>query len=231
MYTMEVMKAVMCALTQCVGIFVIMHDYVQVGLKSKTLCNPPVYDDGVWLAFYNSQLKLLAFLFSSFLAFFSIDQLLSVESGMYKRFQRGANLKLVNVVWLRVGLSVNIFVTIAAVYGSFVTVYFSDNSLDMILNSVALFFLVELDDMLVKNKDYAMIKKYLEAYEPVNKRESFKAMTIRGERCVGAKMCYDSCCGNMVHCIGWMYTAPFEMVRYVTIAACLILPGLVGYCY
>jgi len=211
-----------------------LRDYARLchdGAQSKSLCNPPVYDEGVWLAIYNSQLKLLAFLFSSYLSFHSIDQLLNVESGMYKKFQRGANLKLVNVIWLRIGLSVNIFVTIAAVYGSFVTVFFSDNSLDMILNSVALFFLVELDDMLVKDKDYALIKKYLEAYEPVNKRASFHAMTLRGERCVGAKMCYDSCTTHMVHFIGWMYTAPFEIVRYVTIAACIVLPGVVGYCY
>merc|ERR1719445_930947 len=129
---------------------------------------------------------------------------------MYKGFQQGgANIKLVNVIWLRVGLSVNVFVTTAAVYGSFVTVFFSDNSLDMILNSVALFFLVELDDMLVKAKDYGTVKKYLEAYEPVNRRESYQAATLRGEKCVGCKMCYDSCCARVVHFVGWLYTLPF----------------------
>merc|ERR1719445_3032664 len=151
---------------------------------------------------------------------------------MYKGFQQGgANIKLVNVIWLRVGLSVNVFVTISAVYGSFVTVFFSDNSLDMILNSVALFFLVELDDMLVKAKDYATIKSYLEAYEPVNLRASFKAATLRGEKCVSAKMYYHLCCGKMVHFVGWLYTLPFEIVRYVTIGACIVLPIFVGYCY
>jgi len=235
-YALEVLKSVVCALTQCVGIFLVMHDFVEQGLTNKMMCNPPIYDEGAWMAIYHSQLKLLAFLFSSFLAFFSIDQLKSVERGMYQRFSRGANLKLVNLVWLRIGLSVNIFVTIVAVYGSFVTVFFSHSSMDMILNSVALFFLVELDDMLVKADDYATIKHYLEAHDNQTicdeAREEYKAkMKDRNESCVGAKLCCDSCCAQMVHCVGWLYQQPFEMARYVTIGACFVLPIFVGYCY
>lgn len=232
MYYLDMIKAVMCALTQCVGMVVVMIDFADNGREGgRDICNPPIYSGDAWDALYNSQLKLLAFLFSSFLAFFSVDRLLNVEYGMYLGFQRAANIKLVNVVWLRFGLSVNVFVTIAAVYGSFVTVFFSTNSLDMILNSVALFFLIELDDLLVKGKDYALIKKYLDEYEPVDRRESFKAATLRSEKCVRGKMCWYACSEKMMLFAGWLYTLPFEIVRYVTIGACIVLPIFVGYCY
>merc|ERR1740123_296058 len=116
-----------------------MIDFVETGLETKDICNPPEYEliqtDPLRFV-YESNLKILAFLFSSFLAYFSIDTLFGVEKGMYQDMKYAESVKWVSTFWLQVGFTVNVIVSIVAVYGSFVVIFFSDNSLDMVLNSV-----------------------------------------------------------------------------------------------
>ena len=209
-----------------------MIDVTQRGYDEKELpwndiCNPPEYDDKWYIVLYRSNLKVLAFLFSSFLAYFSIDALMGVEQGMYKKMKYAHTLKWVNVKWLRIGLSINVFVSIIAVYGSFIVIFFSDNSLDMVLNSVALFFIVELDDILVKQDDYERIHDHIMDYS----HQEPNADLAEKKYCVGCRRYYRCCCTKLGACFGWLYTLPFTILRYVTIVACVVLPVFVGYCY
>merc|ERR1719208_170317 len=102
-------------------------------------------------------------------------------------------LPFLNVFWLRMGFSVNVIASILAVYGSFMAVFFSDNSLDMILNSVALFFVAELDDLLVKSSDYSKIKeRIVEFKEDERKRRQSGASDKATGCCNGCKKCVNS---------------------------------------
>merc|ERR1719195_1409288 len=180
-YVLCVVKALICAITQVLGMIIIMVDFVVIGLEERgdAMCNPPSDFEGmVWYqVLYDFQLKILAFLFSTFLAFICFDRLTGVEQGMYWKMKYAQNVEFLNIVWLRIGFSVNVFASILAVYGSFMVVFFSDNSLDMILNSVALFFVVELDDLLVKGSDYQRIGDHVRQYLANEEEEQRKKMS------------------------------------------------------
>merc|ERR1719245_137025 len=212
---------------------IIMIDFAHLGLEERgdAICNPPVdFDLMDWHeVFYTFQLKILAFLFSSFLAFFCFDCLTAVDqNGMYQNRDCAQKLPFLNVFWLRMGFSVNVIASILAVYGSFMVVFFSDNSLDMILNSVALFFVAELDDLLVKSSDYSEIMDEIKAYR--NGKRNNKNKESSG-CCAGCKKCVSSCGSCIVTCVTKSYTLPFEAMRYFTIAMCLVMPFGLGYCY
>lgn len=130
-YLIYIIKASITAITQILGMIIIMIDFVVIGLDSRKgdMCREPVYAGMEWHeVLYESQLKILAFLFSTFLAFFCFDRLTGVEQGMYRKMKYAQNLKFLNIVWLRIGFSVNVIASILAVYGSFMVVFFSDNS-------------------------------------------------------------------------------------------------------
>eukprot|EP00484_Ammonia_sp_Unknown_P000896 CAMPEP_0197021824 /NCGR_PEP_ID=MMETSP1384-20130603/2726_1 /TAXON_ID=29189 /ORGANISM="Ammonia sp." /LENGTH=309 /DNA_ID=CAMNT_0042449735 /DNA_START=23 /DNA_END=952 /DNA_ORIENTATION=+ len=218
-------KAFLCAATQIFGILLLLVYFVNAGMDVRgsvewsDMCQQRDYlgDDEARLTLHYN-LRILSFLFSSFLAMISIDHLNNVEKGLYHKLKYAQSLKWVNSVWLRFGLSVNIVVSIIAVYGSFLVVFFSTNPLDMILNSVALFFIVELDDMLVRKKNYHKILDYIE-------KQEYKDEAIEEAGCCG------KCLSNMSLCIGCIYTTPFQVLRYITIGLCFLIPFLVAYCY
>ena len=103
----------------------------------------------------------------------------------------------------------------------------------MILNSVALFFVVELDDLLVKSSDYKMIGDYIEEYQSPEGTEKRRLSDASNEEesCPKCKGCVRSCCSAFVCCVAKLYTLPFQAVRYFTIAMCVVLPFFLGYCW
>lgn len=160
--------------------------------------------------------------------------LFGVEKGMYKNMKYAENVKFINIVWLQLGFTVNVIVSIIAVYGSFIVIFFSDNSLDMVLNSVALFFIVELDDLLVNDNDYERIGDYIEntvQKELMRKNSDDSNQKNDKEKCRKCKESYRCCCQAMVRCSAWMYRLPFQTVRYVTMVACVVMPFWLGWCY
>jgi len=208
-----------------------------MGERGDAMCNVADFGDAVWYqVLYDFQLKILAFLFSTFLAFICFDRLTGVEQGMYWKMKYAQHIDFLNIMWLRIGFSVNVFASILAVYGSFMVVFFSDNSLDMILNSVALFFVVELDDLLVKGSDYQRIGDYIQQHLNKEEEEQRKKMSeatdsTEAKCCSKARECGKACCSSLVCCVAWLYTLPFQALRYFTITMCVVLPFMLGYCY
>merc|ERR1712173_158914 len=98
----------------------------------------------------------------------------------------------------------------------------------------ALFFVVELDDLLVKPSDYQLIGDYIREYQSEGERQKRLSETMtmdQKEKCAGCRRCGRSCCSKFVCCMAWLYTLPFQIVRYLTVAMCVVLPFLLGYCY
>lgn len=63
--------------------------------------------------------------------------------------------------WLYLGLYANMFALIAAIYGSFLLIYSTEDGVWMVLNAVALYFIMDLDVMMVDPQDYARIKRFM----------------------------------------------------------------------
>merc|ERR1712154_327090 len=99
---------------------------------------------------------------------------------------------------LQIGFTVNIIVAIVAVYGSFLVIFFSDDSLDMVLNSVALFFIVELDDMLVRQSDYERIAEYIGEIRDMPQLERRRAVgdEYADSLRVACRKCCRMCCAH-----------------------------------
>ena len=63
--------------------------------------------------------------------------------------------------WLYIGLYSNFFALVTSIYGSFLIIYSAQNATDMVLNSVALYFIMDIDTFMVDHFDYSRIKKWM----------------------------------------------------------------------
>ena len=115
------------------------------------------------------------------------------------------------------------------------------SALDMVLNSVALFFVVELDDLLVKTADYERIQAYIQDYNHVAKTAVGSVATpsfLKSPRVQKCKICYKKCgmgcrmCWRGISCCcRCLYGTPYKMLQYFTIILCFILPFFIFVCY
>ena len=53
-----------------------------------------------------------------------------------------------------------------AIFGSFVVIYVSESAFDVVLNAVALFFVVEMDDLMIDDYDYTRVVEFFGTYDP-----------------------------------------------------------------
>ena len=63
--------------------------------------------------------------------------------------------------WLYLGLYANMFALISAIYGSFLLIYSTEDAVWMVLNAVALYFIMDLDVMMVDPQDYSRVKRFM----------------------------------------------------------------------
>eukprot|EP01084_Bolivina_argentea_P270833 460615_1 len=85
----------------------------------------------------------------------------------YKTFKNCP--KYVNKFWIYIGLSANMISLFLALIGSNILIFWAENSLDVILNCVAIFFMVTIDDEIIGETDYENLIKWLSDYrQPTN---------------------------------------------------------------
>lgn len=73
----------------------------------------------------------------------------------------------VSITILQCGLLINYYVITCAVIGSYILIYQTeggDKTIDMILQAVALFFVLELDNRMVHDRDYQSLQRYFNTY-------------------------------------------------------------------
>jgi len=144
-------------------------------------------------------LKVLAFLLSLVVTFFISILLKSVKhNGLYEimetlELKHVERIENVSIFFIQFGQFVNYYVCMTAILGSYFIIFISNQGekeddgsidyssagLDMILNAVALFFLMELDNMMVTDEDYEVcsehLQEVLENYTPdVRINEDYK---------------------------------------------------------
>eukprot|EP00483_Globobulimina_turgida_P007274 UN07288 len=101
-------------------------------------------------------LSWMAMAFSGFISLTLNDQLTEISvQGVY-RFKKNLP-PFFNKFWLSLGIFINIFVLVISWVVSIVIIFISTNPMDMILNSIAIYFIIELDDMMVNRLDYECV--------------------------------------------------------------------------
>ena len=131
-------------------------------------------------------LKLMAFLWTSFISlgvsgwiyrarhsgFYPI--LLFLKPEQYPNF--------VSITILQIGLLANYYVVFSSVIGSFILIYQTEGGTEttgMILQAVALFFVLELDNKIVHARDFLSIRKYFDVYIKNGKHKKLPNGSIR----------------------------------------------------
>ncbi len=105
-------------------------------------------------------LKLLATLFSLYIGVQMIS-LIKVRKcdGMYEHIAFSP--PFLASEWLYLGLYANLFALITSIYGSFFIIYSAQNAVDMVLNCVALYFVMDLDGFIIDHFDYVRVNNFM----------------------------------------------------------------------
>ena len=158
-YYQIIFKAILAMFTQIIGMFVVLWQEMNQGWQIKNhWCDS---DDPI-------HFKVMSFLFCITIIVFSYEGFITFRyNGMYRIHHLTFENKpdCINPYWISIGRYINTFVMLMVLYGSVFLVYFSEFATDIVLNSVAMFFMLELDDLLVNEQDYKDFRRYLQKYK------------------------------------------------------------------
>mmetsp|Transcript_9436 Transcript_9436/g.14457 ORF Transcript_9436/g.14457 Transcript_9436/m.14457 type:complete len:394 (-) Transcript_9436:128-1309(-) len=161
-YWRNIWKMICVQFIQSAGLVILLYyDYVEDALE---LTGDAEQEEGKGACYTKSELnlKLLAFALTSFLSLRLSDQVSSLaEYGMYSWGAEIKNPHFINWGWIAYGLTVNYITLISSFVISCLVVYNSETPLDMILNFVALYFIIDLDDEMVNFANFQDIQSWL----------------------------------------------------------------------
>ena len=193
---------------------VVLYQLARDGMAEKELCwnDSPLY------------MRILSFFLSTYLSYTTIRELSDTKGFYAYILLKGFNAPWIDHGWLYFGFVVNTVAAVTAVWGSFFIIFWSDHAVEMVLNSVALFFLVDLDDLLVDDRDYAKIKEQLGLEEEEFKKRNKPTGRIKAGVC--------GTVGDwMVNAIVLMVGGPFQILRLITIVLCVFIPFYIAICF
>lgn len=142
--------------------------------------------------------KLLAFLLSSLISFFACTCISDLpQNGLYRLLKNDEHYEqfstFINLSILQMSILIHHYVLLVAVCGSFFLIYASESTdaTDMIVNAIALFFMVQADDMLVSSKDAIDLRSRFERYRKEYQQSEVEESTADGEiRSKCSKKCW-----------------------------------------
>mmetsp|Transcript_71310 Transcript_71310/g.87476 ORF Transcript_71310/g.87476 Transcript_71310/m.87476 type:complete len:316 (+) Transcript_71310:45-992(+) len=179
----------------------------------------------------------IAFFFSLYLALIIGVQLTKIGNlGMYSwsfidENDKNDNTSLANMppfinrLWLGIGLLINVLLLIVSFFVSILVVYTTSSGepLDMALNSMAVYFITELDDEIVGPDDYANIERFLTSneYETYMYRQWYNKETH--------EVTYYTLIGNII--LKFSLFTNSRTFRYIIGLFCLVAPVYVLICF
>eukprot|EP01084_Bolivina_argentea_P282137 482893_1 len=151
-YAFYCFKCLVCAAVQTFGMIAFLSYVIRSNWDDKKLeCRM----SGAW------DLRTMAILFSLYISVWIENMILNLKSqGLYE-FPAYLPSFLANE-WVYIGLYSNAFTLMAATFGSFLLIYTADTTIDIVLNALALYFIVDLDNNLVDHVDYLRIATWMD---------------------------------------------------------------------
>merc|ERR1712080_758285 len=74
----------------------------------------------------------------------------------------------------------NVFTCLTSILGSYLVLYHSEDMLDVILNSVALFFVNDVDDFMLNKRDYRRIDEWFQNWKAKGHEHMHGHMNVMG---------------------------------------------------
>eukprot|EP01083_Nonionella_stella_P090606 253103_1 len=153
------LRAILAATTQLLGMIVVLYQEVNAGIAADdTLCVPN-------MPFY---FKCLTCLFLWVIVVFAYDGFMVFRShGMYRIHHITLHNMpdFINPFFVMLGRYINTIVMLFVLWGSFALVWSSTMATDIVLNAVAMFFMLELDDLFVSDQHYKDLQVFLKTYK------------------------------------------------------------------
>merc|ERR1719204_829529 len=241
-YTQAVVTVVIIGLLQTFGITLILTEVMFAYFDpddpenddSAAECQCGIDSLGDWQSPDDVMFKLLAFLFCAMISINLGKQLhiirtngfnmvLAAEQDGGMRPEDFGLVGIADVALLQTGVLINLYALLLCFLGSFFLIYASEGGsrgFDMVLNALALFFLVELDDLLVEDSDYEDVAKYAKMLK--EQRADRPVPAFDETAC-----CRLSCVKRYVACANW-----FQMVlKVVVYTAAVVMPFAVAVCW
>ena len=124
------------------------------------------YDDK-WDTHWNKMTRSIAFCASLYISVSIWNWMWDLEhQGLYRIERTFINCPhYVSHAWITVGLFANFFTLFFSLIGSNLLIYWAESALDVILNCVAIFFLLQIDNEMIGLSDYENIKRWMENQE------------------------------------------------------------------
>eukprot|EP01084_Bolivina_argentea_P230287 388479_1 len=160
-YFLSLWKTATCFGLQFIGILLLMEDQLAVYNTYNTdvtACGGIGKKDG------NDSVRWVAFFFATYITIFCTEQIRTLNRyGMYGWGE--GQPEFVNSLWVGVGLWVNLFSLCLSWFVSCIIIFTSADILNMVLNSVAVTFMLTLDDEIIGESDYTRIVRLASSNE------------------------------------------------------------------
>ena len=143
----NVIKAIMCIIVQVAGVILILYEFIKNNDRSS--CNLK------W-SFLDFIYKLLALCLSARISYEGFS-LFFIWKGIHK-MQHYPNNREFSLFFAWTGFIINKLVALCAIIGGWLIIFFAETAFSMILSSLALVGLMELDDKLLHSGHYKQLK-------------------------------------------------------------------------
>lgn len=149
-YFMSFWKTATCFGLQVVGILILMENQYAVYQEENQGCSADI----------KGNVAFIGYLFATYITFFCTEQIRTLNR--YGMYGWGGNPMpdFVNSMWVGVGLWVNLFSLILSWFVSCIIIFTSADLLEMMLNAVAVTFMLTLDDEIIGASDYTRIEQW-----------------------------------------------------------------------
>eukprot|EP01083_Nonionella_stella_P217485 780785_1 len=170
-YHQALMASIVVACLQAIGMTIILYSVTFAYFTDPDTSAACQWDGDAWSNSW--PFKILAFFWALVITMSITTTLDQVKGSGFNQIvedvapQQYELLDVCDVGYVYFGYLVNLYTLFLAILGSYFLIYSSEEgagAIDMVLNAVALFFMIELDDLLVTNDDYAMVREATDAF-------------------------------------------------------------------
>eukprot|EP01084_Bolivina_argentea_P144844 254034_1 len=205
-------KAVCCCLFQTVVLVIFIYDLIAEKVKTNSFCRI----SGIELL----RVKIVAIVAAAYISFMIGGTMKNLDhQGLYeiraKTFEDCP--PFINARWVYMGLYSNFMALFIAFYGSYLVIYFSETSFDIVFNCVAIFFALEIDDFLVDHWDYDFINQWLKEYHEGYDEDDYDDLAYKQ----GAK---ERCCAKSVFFVA-------QCMVWVSVFVAIVAPIWITVCF
>lgn len=149
-YFMSFWKTATCFGLQFIGILLLWQDQWEAYQEQSA---------GGCAGEIKGNVAIIGFFFATYITIFCTEQIRSLNRyGMYGWGEQQPDF--VNSLWVGLGLWTNLFSLVLSWFVSCIIIFTSSNILDMVLNSVAVTFMLTLDDEIIGSSDYNRIANW-----------------------------------------------------------------------